>query len=71
MLKSANAFTDRREMIAVMPRSRRRCHCGCGKRATHIGLANSMAMTRGCELYVRRWVKDPANAVLSRSRLKS
>lgn len=37
--------------------SRRKCHCGCGHRKTHVGMANGVALTSGCEMYVRRWVK--------------
>jgi hypothetical protein len=53
------------------PKSRRRCHCGCKRRATHMGMANGVALTTACELAVRRWVKTghtkaPPNAALSR-----
>lgn len=41
------------------PRSRRRCYCGCGKRATHLGMANGISLTMGCEMAMARWVKDP------------
>lgn len=37
--------------------SRRRCSCGCKKRATHLGMANGVALISGCELSVRRWIK--------------
>jgi len=47
-----------RSMIQAAPRARRRCHCGCGKRATHVGLGDGLALTDGCEMYVRRWVRD-------------
>lgn len=47
-----------RYALPVRPRSRRRCHCGCGKRATHLGCANGMALTVGCEWYVRRWINE-------------
>lgn len=40
-------------------RNWRKCHCGCGKRATHRGAANGVTLTVGCELSMRRWVKDP------------
>lgn len=63
MLKSANALTDRRSIGPVPPRMRRRCHCGCKRRATHTGYANNIAMTHGCELFVRRWVKSPREAI--------
>jgi len=38
---------------------RRKCWCGCGKRSTHIGMANGVALLSGCELSVRRWVSSP------------
>src|SRR4051794_9753639 len=47
----------------VDARSRRRCHCGCRKRATHRGMANGVCLTMGCELFVRGWVKDPFAAL--------
>lgn len=39
------------------PRSRRRCHCGCGKRATHRGMANGVCLSMGCELSMMRWAR--------------
>lgn len=47
-----------RYMQPVEPRSRRRCHCGCGMRASHRGMNNGVALSMGCELYIRRWVKQ-------------
>lgn len=47
-----------RAMVAASPQSRRRCPCGCGTRATHTGLGDGLALTSGCELSVRRWVRD-------------
>lgn len=41
----------------VDSKSRRRCNCGCGRRATHRGMANGVCLKMGCELSVRRWVK--------------
>lgn len=38
---------------------RRMCRCGCRKRETHSGKANGIALMSGCELEVRRWVRDP------------
>ncbi len=38
-------------------KSRRRCHCGCGGRATHAGMSNGVGLTRACELGIRRWIK--------------
>ena len=46
-----------RYMEPVRPQSRRRCHCGCGARATHRGMANGVCLTTACELAIRRWVK--------------
>ncbi|MDC6536602.1 hypothetical protein LN429_15970 [Pseudomonas syringae] len=44
------------------PRPKRRgrqpkCSCGCGKPKTHIGMANGVCLTSGCEMKIRRWVK--------------
>jgi hypothetical protein len=47
-----------RYMERVDPRSRRHCHCGCGRRATHNGMANGVCLATGCELYIRRWLRD-------------
>jgi hypothetical protein len=38
-------------------KSRRKCHCGCGQRASHLGMCNGVGMTTGCELWCRRWAK--------------
>ena len=38
---------------------RPKCCCGCDKLATHMGLANGCGMISGCELYVRRWTRNP------------
>jgi hypothetical protein len=46
-----------RAMVAVDSRSRSRCNC-CGKRSTHVGLGDGLALMDGCELRVRRWVRD-------------
>jgi hypothetical protein len=40
---------------------RNKCYCGCNGRATHIGLGDGAGMMTGCELTVRRWVRDGAN----------
>ena len=53
----ASAVDHVRYAQPVRPTSRRQCHCGCGKRATHIGMANGCGLTRGCELAVQRWIK--------------
>ena len=36
-----------------------KCRCGCGKPYTHRGMANGIMLMGGCELAVRRWVRDP------------
>lgn len=41
----------------VWPTSRRRCHCGCMRRATHAGMANGVCLTVACEMGIRRWIK--------------
>jgi len=47
-----------RAMVHASSKSRRRCKCGCGGRATHIGLGDGVALMGGCEMRVRRWVRD-------------
>ncbi len=39
-------------------KARRQCPCGCGNKATHAKMANGVSLGRGCELSVRRWVKE-------------
>lgn len=52
-----------RYMVAAEKTPRRRmCGCGCRKRVTHRGMCNGVCLTEGCELQVRRWVKDWENA---------
>lgn len=58
----ADSETHRRYMQSVAPRSRRRCNCGCRQRATHVGMANGCALVSGCELSIRRWVRDGIKA---------
>lgn len=38
--------------------SRRRCGCGCNRRATHRGMANGICLIMGCEMRVARWVRN-------------
>ena len=47
-----------RSMVSAPSRSRRRCGCGCKGRATHVGLGDGLALMSGCEMKVRRWVRD-------------
>lgn len=57
-----SAIHHRRDLRPVEPKSRRMCRCGCRKRATHCGTANGVTLYMGCELSVRRWVRDGVNA---------
>jgi hypothetical protein len=56
--KYGSATDHNRYMETMKPTSRRRCLCGCKRRATHKGMANGVCLMLGCELYVRRWVRD-------------
>ena len=47
----------------VDSRSRRRCSCGCKRRATHSGMANGVCLRQGCELSIQRWAKRPPPAL--------
>lgn len=58
MVRWGNALLHKRTMQPVEPSSRRRCHCGCKRRATHLGMANGVTLITGCELLIRRWVKQ-------------
>jgi hypothetical protein len=60
--RMANAYTDHRSFEER--RSRRLCCCGCGKRSTHLGTANGIGMLSGCELSVRRWVKQGPESMI-------
>lgn len=53
----ASASEHVRYMEPVPPRMRRRCHCGCKKRATYSGKCNGIALYTACEMSVARWVK--------------
>jgi hypothetical protein len=46
------------------PNKRRECCCGCNGRLTHIGLGDGAGMMSGCELTVRRWVRDGAASTI-------
>ena len=52
----ASATENVRYAQPVPSSSRRRCHCGCGKRATHLGMANGCALTTACQMAILRWV---------------
>lgn len=36
----------------------RDCHCGCGGRVTHRGMANGISLITACEFGIARWVRD-------------
>lgn len=56
----ASVFEHARYIEPIVGRKgRRKCYCGCGRRATHLGKANGIALAHGCELWMRRWVVDP------------
>lgn len=44
--------------MKAAPNKRRRCRCGCGGAETHVGFANGVALMGGCEMRVRRWVRE-------------
>lgn len=56
---------EHRRYTQLLPgrfRNRRKCHCGCGGKSSHMGMANGLGLTSGCELSMRRWVRDgPVN----------
>jgi hypothetical protein len=66
-----SAFEHHRYFEPIDPRSRRRCICGCRKRATHRGMANGVCLITGCELSMARWVRDPASAYRAKAHLLS
>jgi hypothetical protein len=61
-----SVFGNRR-MRSVSNRSRRRCFCGCKKRATHMGMDGEICLVTACELYIRRWVRDGIKTRKARS----
>ena len=61
-VRPMEAAQYQRTMTAAMPWSLLRCQCGCSGRASHLGLADGACMMSGCELTVRRWVRDEVRA---------
>jgi len=49
-----------RDMKKLPSKRRSRCGCGCKMKATHLGTGQGAGMMSGCELSVRRWVRDGA-----------
>lgn len=58
MVHYNSRLREHRDMVRAKPGSRKRCDCGCKSRATHIGRGQGAAMVIGCELMIRRWVRD-------------
>jgi hypothetical protein len=50
----------------IPARKRRMCRCGCRKKSSHMAMVNGVALGAGCEFWVRRWVKNPRDAILSK-----
>ena len=63
------SISDPRYITEAPKKGRRRCTCGCGQWATHTGMANGVALMGGCELSVRRWVRNPSDAFARRRRV--
>lgn len=63
MIHYSSRLREYRDLIKVKSTSRRRCDCGCNSRATHIGTGQGAGMVSGCELFVRRWVRDGLKAI--------
>lgn len=57
-----NAELHKRYMQNTDSGSRKKCHCGCGKKATKLGMANGVCLSIGCDLYIRRWIRDGVDA---------
>lgn len=53
----ANIHEHVRYAELTSSKSRRKCHCGCKRRATHRGCCNGITMTMACELAIQRWIK--------------
>lgn len=52
-----------RNIRYMEPRKKRpgrqpKCCCGCDQYKTHLGFANGVCLTSGCEMKIRRWVKE-------------
>ena len=69
-VRLAEAMQYKRTMTPAMPWSLVRCRCGCDRRASHLGLADGLCMMSGCELTVRRWVRDGARATIKKDETK-
>jgi len=58
MIHHSSRLREHRDMVKVKSSSRKRCDCGCKTMATHIGRGQGAAMVVGCELMIRRWIRD-------------
>ena len=52
-----SADEHKRYMVAA-DKASNDCGCGCNGPATQLGMANGVCLTSGCEMRVRRWVRD-------------
>lgn len=41
----------------IVPKSRKKCWCGCEGKKTHKGMANGVCLTTACHMGILRWVK--------------
>lgn len=41
----------------IVPKSRKKCWCGCEGKRTHKGMANGVCLTTACHMGILRWVK--------------
>ena len=64
-----SATRDNRTLAPVPSTSRQRCFCGCEQRATHALQAGGCCMGTACEMFGRRWLKDPIEAMRARQRI--
>jgi len=46
------------EVRMKRPGRQPKCSCGCETNKTHLGLANGVCLTSGCEMKIRRWIKE-------------
>jgi hypothetical protein len=47
----------------IVPKSRKKCHCGCEGKKTHAGMANGLCLTTACQLGIQRWIKTGSTKV--------
>lgn len=59
MVKWASALHHALKVVKspLPPRNRRKCRCGCGKKETHLIMANGISLGGGCELDAHRFKK--------------